>query len=196
MGGKKVESEKHTESFPRVHENEVWHKNYSGEVRVAHDRYKLYWLLLHGYGFQKLLITIAEWLTEAQEMVRDGLYESLDEVPNFEEYLGEQGFHGELWPCLGEFYEAEYQDAKMREELSHFGNLADTEDDQEGVCPQCGGLVEYGMRDTTDEGILTHWDCPKCGATGLEGAKLVFERHYHVRMKNGNPVDGRLDDIR
>ena len=165
------------------------------ELRNSHDRYKLYWLLQHGYGFERLAVAIGEWAAESQRILQEGLYPSIDKVPNFESYLEEQGFHGELWPCLGEYASAEYQDTGLQKTLQAFVNQCrkQSSEDQEGICPICGSYIEYGTREATDEGVLTHWSCPKCEATGLEGANLVFERHYRVRDCAGKPVAGRTD---
>ena len=169
--------------------------SYDDELRRSHDRYKLYWLLQHGYGFERLAAAIGEWAAESQRLIQEGLYPSIDKVPNFESYLEEQGFHGELWPCLGEYASSEYQDAGLQKALQAFSNSyrRQPSEDQEGLCPVCGSYIEYGTSETTDEGVLTHWSCPKCEATGLEGADIVFERHYKVRDCAGNPVAGRTD---
>lgn len=66
--------------------------------------------------------------------------------------------------------------------------------DEVGVCPLCGGSVEYGERESMDEGGVYFWTCPSCGATGMEGYNEVFDgHHYNVRDKDGNPVPGRSD---
>lgn len=52
--------------------------------------------------------------------------------------------------------------------------------DEEGICPVCGGELEYGNDNPTDNGGLIDWTCPDCGATGKEGYDKVFDRHYCV----------------
>lgn len=62
------------------------------------------------------------------------------------------------------------------------------EGDQEGICPICGGPVEYVCSEQMDSGGVHHWDCPKCGASGEEGYDEVFDgHHYNVVDGNGNP---------
>ena len=61
-------------------------------------------------------------------------------------------------------------------------------DAQEGICPICGGSIEYGERESVDEGAVYFWTCMKCRATGRAGYNEVFDgNHYDVRDGNGNP---------
>lgn len=71
----------------------------------------------------------------------------------------------------------------------HRGSL-ETKDptaDEKGICPICGGELEYGGDESLDDGGIYDWTCPSCGATGKEGYDKVFDRHYNVRDKDGNP---------
>lgn len=52
--------------------------------------------------------------------------------------------------------------------------------DKDGICPICGGELEYGRDIPTDAGGLIDWMCPNCRATGKEGYDKVFDRHYCV----------------
>ena len=52
--------------------------------------------------------------------------------------------------------------------------------DEEGVCPICGGELEYGNDKPLDDGGVYEWTCPDCGAIGKEGYSKVFDRHYDV----------------
>lgn len=56
-----------------------------------------------------------------------------------------------------------------------------------GVCPICGGEIEYeeGMQ-FEDSGHWT-WKCPDCKACGKEEYKKVFTRHFEVIDGNGKP---------
>ncbi len=73
-------------------------------------------------------------------------------------------------------------------------SIDDSANDEAGVCPLCGGSVEYGERESMDEGGVYFWTCPSCGATGREGYNEIFDgHHYNVRDKNGDPVPGRSD---
>ena len=103
---------------------------------------------------------------------------------------------------LGTFYTRE----KLREavtvckELAHLetadlircirGNGMETKDpdaEDEGICPICGGELEYGDDEPLDNGGVYDWTCSSCGATGKEGYSKVFDRHYDVRDGDGNP---------
>lgn len=71
----------------------------------------------------------------------------------------------------------------------HRGSL-ETEDptaDKEGICPICGGELEYEGDEPIDDGGVYEWTCPSCGATGKEGYDKVFDRHYDVLDGEGNP---------
>jgi len=59
--------------------------------------------------------------------------------------------------------------------------------DEEGICPICGGELEYGGDEPLDDGGVYNWTCPHCGATGKEGYDKVFDRHYDVQDGDGNP---------
>lgn len=61
--------------------------------------------------------------------------------------------------------------------------------DQEGICPLCGGELEYeGDQEIVDNGTLTSWTCTNCGSTGKEGADIVFERHYNICSPDGRKI--------
>lgn len=64
--------------------------------------------------------------------------------------------------------------------------------DIEGICPLCHGELEYlGDQEIADGGTLVSWECPNCGATGMEGSDIVFEHHYNVCDADDKPVKGR-----
>lgn len=56
-----------------------------------------------------------------------------------------------------------------------------------GICPICGGELEYGDDEPIDDGGVIEWTCPSCGATGKEGYSKVFDKHYNVTDGEGNP---------
>ena len=61
---------------------------------------------------------------------------------------------------------------------------------EEGVCPVCGGELEYtGCREDDDNGCAYPWTCSKCNATGEEGYTIQFDgNHYDVVDGDGKPV--------
>lgn len=65
--------------------------------------------------------------------------------------------------------------------------------DEEGICPICGGKLEYGDDESMDDGGVYEWTCPHCGATGKEGYDKVFTRHYDVQDGDGNPYPDPSD---
>ncbi len=66
--------------------------------------------------------------------------------------------------------------------------------DQEGICPVCGGELEFGDNEQMDNGGVYPWTCKACGATGKQGYDEVFDgRHYDVRDANGGKIPGRAD---
>ncbi len=68
------------------------------------------------------------------------------------------------------------------------------EGDQEGICPICGGELEFGDNEQMDNGGVYPWTCKACGATGKQGYDEVFDgRHYDVRDANGGKIPGRAD---
>lgn len=69
--------------------------------------------------------------------------------------------------------------------------------DAEGICPVCGGSIEYGGENNIDDdGGTCPWTCPDCGATGKEGYNRAFDQHYDVRTADGKkfPPDETEDD--
>ncbi len=59
--------------------------------------------------------------------------------------------------------------------------------EEAGVCPVCGGKLEYVDTIRSDNGGFAVWTCPDCGATGKEGYDEVFDQHYDVRDGDGKP---------
>jgi len=62
---------------------------------------------------------------------------------------------------------------------------------QEGICPLCGGEIEYdGAKEVDDSGFTIPWTCSKCNATGKEGYTESFDgMHYNVQDEEGNDYD-------
>lgn len=65
--------------------------------------------------------------------------------------------------------------------------------DKEGICPVCGGVVEYNgdlVRRYADGSSVT-WTCPCCGASGESVYSDIFNYHKDVMDANDEPVEGR-----
>ena len=71
--------------------------------------------------------------------------------------------------------------------------MQDPDADEEGLCPICGGELEYEGDEPLDDGGVYEWTCPSCGATGKEGYNKVFDRHYDVHDGDGNPYPAPSD---
>ena len=52
--------------------------------------------------------------------------------------------------------------------------------DKPGVCPLCGGSLIYGEDASAHRPHAIGWTCEKCGATGKEAYREVFDCHYDV----------------
>lgn len=62
--------------------------------------------------------------------------------------------------------------------------LEDDPVDKPGVCPLCGGSLDY-VEDNVKTALLLNWRCQICGATGKEGYRRVFDSHYCVWDRKG-----------
>lgn len=83
---------------------------------------------------------------------------------------------------------AELRTCKLLEYVKRSGLEFERPGSQEpGVCPICGGEIEYkeGMQ-FEDSGHWT-WKCSDCKASGKEEYKKVFTRHFEVIDGNGKP---------
>ena len=74
--------------------------------------------------------------------------------------------------------------------------MQDPDADEEGICPICGGELEYEGDEPQDDGGVYEWTCPSCGATGKEGYNKVFDRHYDVHDGDGNPYPAPSDSAK
>jgi len=68
--------------------------------------------------------------------------------------------------------------------------LEESSTDEPGICPLCGGRLEFQETEPRHYYIL-NWRCAGCGATGKEGYRKVFDCHYNVRDGEGHLVDRR-----
>ena len=60
--------------------------------------------------------------------------------------------------------------------------------DEPGVCPVCGGRIKYDHEGSSEWNFILTWHCLDCGATGEENHHLVFDAHYNLHEKNGDPI--------
>ena len=52
--------------------------------------------------------------------------------------------------------------------------------DKPGICPKCGGKLEYRSHLTFFDEKIDKWMCRKCGAWGREAYDIVFRGHENV----------------
>lgn len=70
--------------------------------KVAYEKFRLQWMLDHGYTLSDLIRQIQLCLDEQDED------ESINLDVLFEEWEHSFGFNGSIWPCFDEFLESEY----------------------------------------------------------------------------------------
>ena len=63
--------------------------------------------------------------------------------------------------------------------------------DEPGVCPVCGGRIKYDHEGSSEWSFILTWYCLDCQATGEENHHLVFDAHYNLHEKNGDPIPRR-----
>lgn len=68
--------------------------------------------------------------------------------------------------------------------------LEDGPVDEPGVCPLCGGTLEYPVENGAGV-FIRDWTCKGCGAKGKEGWRKVFDCHYNVWDGEKHMVDRR-----
>ena len=49
-----------------------------------------------------------------------------------------------------------------------------------GICPRCGGKIDYRGHVTFSDEKYNIWMCPKCGAWGREYYDIMFKGHKDV----------------
>lgn len=75
----------------------------------AYDRFKLHWMIHHGYTIHDLLDKYSEYWGEV-EADEEGMCD-------FWDFLEETGFSGELWPCFNEFLDTEWQEEALMQSI-------------------------------------------------------------------------------
>ena len=77
--------------------------------QTAYERFKLHWMIQHGYTAADLLAKYSEFWGEV-ESDEEGMYD-------FWQYLEDTGFNGEIWPSLPEFLKIEFRDVSLMYQL-------------------------------------------------------------------------------
>ena len=73
--------------------------------KTAYERFKLWWMIQHGYTAADLLAKYSDYWGEV-ESDEEGMYD-------FWQFLEDTGFNGECWPCFNEFLKVEFRDVSM-----------------------------------------------------------------------------------
>lgn len=68
--------------------------------------------------------------------------------------------------------------------------LEDDPVDEPGVCPLCGGELEYPLPFRSVD-TIRDWLCKDCGAKGKEAYRKVFDGHYNVLDSIGHMAELR-----
>ena len=76
---------------------------------IAHEAFKLHWMISHGYTAADLLSLYSNYWGEV-ESDEEGMFD-------FWNWLNDVGFNGELWPCLNEFLDCEFKDVNLMHQL-------------------------------------------------------------------------------
>jgi hypothetical protein len=76
--------------------------------QIAYEKYKLDWLLKHGY-------TLADLISELDSMQEADPCESISRL--FNDWESDFGFSSEIWACYQEFLDNEYQDEGYMRQL-------------------------------------------------------------------------------
>lgn len=74
----------------------------------AHEFFKLWWMLKHGYTLSDLVRELSEFQYEDPED-SDRISTPVSDI--FRDWEADTGFGGEIWPCLAEFLDCEYREA-------------------------------------------------------------------------------------
>lgn len=75
----------------------------------AYERFKLHWMIHHGYTIHDLLDKYSEYWGEV-EADEEGMCD-------FWDFLEETGFGGELWPCFNEFLDTEWREEALMQSI-------------------------------------------------------------------------------
>ena len=75
--------------------------------KIAYEKYKLDWMLHHGYTLDNLISELSDCMEEANE----------DLPVVFDVWESDYGFRSEIWVCFDEFIYKEYQDTNYMYQL-------------------------------------------------------------------------------
>lgn len=76
------------------------------EKQKAYERFKLQWMLDHGYTLTDLV--------EELDRIREDYDPDESFLSIFESWEFDQGFGSEIWPCYDEWLECKYKEEMLR----------------------------------------------------------------------------------
>lgn len=104
------ETEDAIECFNIKNEWGIINPNFKTNVdikKIAYEKYKLDWMLRHGYTLEDLVRSLSDCMEEVNE----------DFVVVFDIWESDYGFGSEIWVCFDEFIDNEYQDKGYMKQL-------------------------------------------------------------------------------
>lgn len=87
--------------------------------KIAYEKYKLDWMLHHGYTLEDLVGALSDYMEEVNE----------DLVVVFDVWESDCGFGSEIWVCFDEFIDSEYQDMGYMKQLLTWNEYEKYEED-------------------------------------------------------------------
>ena len=87
--------------------------------KIAYEKYKLDWMLKHGYTLGNLIDELSYYMEEANE----------DIVIVFDVWESDYGFGSEIWVGFAEFIDSEYQDKGYMKQLLNWEEYEKYEED-------------------------------------------------------------------
>lgn len=87
---------------------------------IAYERYKLDWLMRHGY-------TLVDLMNELDKMQEENPNDSVSQL--FVDWEYGFGFGSEIWVCFDEFIDSEYQDKSYMKQLLNWEEYEKYEED-------------------------------------------------------------------
>ena len=87
--------------------------------KIAYEKYKLDWMLRHGYTLENLVGSLSDCMEDVNE----------DFVAVFDIWESDYGFGSEIWACFDEFIDNEYQDKGYMTQLLNWEEYEKYEED-------------------------------------------------------------------
>lgn len=116
------ETDDEIECIDRKHEWGIINPNFKTDLdvkKIAYEKYKLDWMLHHGYTLEDLVNSLSDCMEGVNE----------DFVVVFDIWESDYGFGSEIWACFDEFIDNEYQDKGYMKQLLNWEEYEKYEED-------------------------------------------------------------------